>query len=77
MKGKPKYNFGDKVSFSVGEETYNGTIYIIDSYGTWEDPSDVSYDIMVEVPKFVTEHNPKGECLYKHIREDYVSSYIG
>lgn len=34
-------------------------IYIIDKYGTFEDNSDVSYDILVK------EEN----CLYKHINE--------
>lgn len=37
-------------------------IEIIDAFGTFEDNSDVSYDIMV------AEEN----CLYKHIREDFI-----
>ena len=38
-----------------------GTIEIIDTYGTWADPSDVSYDIL-----------GTNDCLYKHIKEDYI-----
>lgn len=61
MRGKPKYKIGDKVRFECNGELVSGSIYIVDSYGTWEDPSDVSYDIMSDQ-----------ECLYKHIREDYI-----
>lgn len=68
MKGKPKFNYGDKVQFTLENEgTFTGTIYIIDAYGTWDDPSDVSYDIMVD------EYGPKKEeCLFKHITEKLV-----
>lgn len=59
MIGKPKYNVGDNVSFMLQDEKKNGDIYIIDKYGTFEDNSDVSYDILVK------EEN----CLYKHINE--------
>lgn len=64
MLGKPKFKRGDKVSFKLEDTTYDGYIYIIDAYGTFEDDSDVSYDIMVENwgPK-------KEECLFKHIPE--------
>ena len=62
MKGKPKFKIGDLISFDWGKnERKTGHVYIIDKYGTFEDPSDVSYDI------FVKEDN----CLYKHIREDF------
>ena len=71
MKGKPKYKLGDKVQFTLENEgTFHGYVYIIDEYGTWDDPSDVSYDIMVE------DWGPKKEeCLFKHITEKLVSSY--
>lgn len=72
MKGKPKYKYGDKVKISLGEELVEGTIYIIDAYGTFEDPSDVSYDIMVESDRYKSEGNPEGKCLAKHIQEKYV-----
>ena len=68
MIGHPKYNYGDKVKFTLDNITYSGTIYIIDRFGTFEDNSDVSYDIMVE------DWGPKHkECLFKHITEKLVS----
>ena len=70
MLGKPKYNFNDKVKFSLkykGEEyTLIGTIDIIDKFGTFEDDSDVSYDIMVNDGDMPITY----PCLFKHIRED-------
>jgi hypothetical protein len=68
MLGKPKYNYGDVVKFScydLGEK--EGIIAIIDRYGTWGDPSDVSYDIL----------NKKENMLYKHCNEKYVIEKIG
>jgi hypothetical protein len=62
MRGNPKYKFGDQVKFKLKEETISGTVYIVDQYGTFEDDSDVSYDILND------DHN----CLYKHIREDKI-----
>ena len=68
MKGKPKYNIGDKVQFTLEEGIFYGEVYIVDAYGTWDNPNDVSYDIMVNNwgPK-------KEECLFKHITESLVS----
>lgn len=68
MKGKPKYSIGDKVQFTLEEGTFYGEVYIVDAYGTWDDPNDVSYDILVNNwgPK-------KEECLFKHITESLVS----
>jgi hypothetical protein len=68
MKGKPKFKIGDKVQFTLDNETFYGEVYIVDAYGTWDDPNDVSYDIMVNNwgPK-------KEECLFKHITEKLVS----
>lgn len=68
MKGKPKFKHGDKVQFKLNNESYTGNIYIIDEYGTWDDPSDVSYDIMVD------DYNG-AHCLFKHITEKLVSKY--
>ena len=45
-----------------------GSVYIVDKYGTFEDESDVSYDIMVEESPL---HN-NTPCLFKHLREDRV-----
>lgn len=64
MIGKPKYKIGDKVSFKLEDTTYTGYVHIVDAYGTFDNSSDVSYDIMVE------NWGPKKEkCLFKHINE--------
>lgn len=62
MKGNPKYQYGNLVKFELNGEIKEGTIYIIDKYGTFEDDSDVSYDILVG----------NENCLYKHINEKYI-----
>ena len=61
MVGEPKYKIGQFVRFEFDGEIMEGTIEIIDTYGTWADPSDVSYDIL-----------GMNDCLYKHIREDCI-----
>lgn len=65
MIGKPKYKLGDRVKFDIDGRRYHGNIYIIDAYGTFEDESDVSYDIMVD--DWGDYYNE--ECLFKHINE--------
>ena len=65
MKGNPKFKYEEKVKFKFNDEIKEGTIYIIDRYGTWDNPSDVSYDI-------ISTYNGK-ECLFKHITEKLVS----
>lgn len=67
MKGYPLYNIGDTVSFILDETLVVGEIAIIDKFGTFEDNTDVSYDIF----------NEKDNCLYKHIREDKILPYNG
>lgn len=62
MLGKPKYKEGTMVKFIIGDELKTGYIFVVDKYGTFADPSDVSYDIMVE----------SENMLYKHIQEKYV-----
>lgn len=62
MKGKPKYKLNDTVEFKVRDEILQGYIFIIDKYGTFDNPTDVSYDIMVE----------SKNCLYKHVTEKLV-----
>ena len=62
MKGHPKYQYGNLVKFKLNGEIKEGTVYIIDKYGTFEDDSDVSYDILVG----------NENCLYKHINEKYI-----
>lgn len=70
MKGKPKYKIGDKVSFRFNNEKLSGTVFIVDAYGTFEDPTDVSYDIMVDDDNIDNTYN---KCLYKHINEKLVT----
>ena len=71
MLGKPKYTYDDKVKFKIKRDNKEyeliGTIEIIDKYGTFEDNSDVSYDIMVD--KCPWNNEP---CLFKHFREDRI-----
>lgn len=64
MIGKPKYKYGDKVRIKLNDRTLEGTIEIIDRFGTFFDKSNVHYDIMCE-----TEDGP---LLVKHAREDEV-----
>lgn len=65
MLGKPKYTRGLNVEFYLEGKRYKGDIYIIDSYGTFEDDSNVSYDVMVNN---YGENNDQ-ECLFKHLNE--------
>lgn len=59
MVGNPKYKIGDNVSFTLEKEIKQGEIYVVDKYGTFEDDSDVSYDIFVK----------NDNVLYKHVKE--------
>ena len=68
MLGNPKYTYGDVVKFTANDKKIReGIIAIIDTWGTFEDNSDVSYDIM----------NKEERILYKHFREDYIVEKIG
>lgn len=62
MIGHPKYKREDIVSFKFKDKVKTGTVYIVDSYGTFEQNEEPSYDILVE-----TENT-----LYKHVRESLV-----
>ena len=79
MKGHPKFNCKDIVKFKLQDKEYIGEIWIVDKYGTWDDPSDVSYDILVEDAfKEGDEHYKPGKdnsCLFKHITERLVEKY--
>lgn len=59
MTHKPKHKYGDLVQFEFNGKVKNGTISIIDAYGTFYDKKNVYYDVMVE----------DDNCLYKHICE--------
>lgn len=66
MKGKPKFEYGDLVDFQLTKtDSVTGTIYIVDKFGTFDYPYDVSYDIMSEDKK----------VLYKHIPEKDVKAH--
>lgn len=68
MIGKPKFKYGDIVEFNYNNEKIVGTIEIIDSYGTFFDESDVSYDIMCG--------NYKGKPMFfKHVKERMVKKH--
>lgn len=71
--GNPKFKYGDVVGFylkpykETKEKFFIGTIDIIDSYGTFEQSIEPSYDVMVE------NYNETNErCLIKHIRESHL-----
>lgn len=66
MLGRPKYRLGDVVNFECGDCKDSGVVAIIDSYGTFFDDSDVSYDIL----------NKDKNLLYKHVNEKYVLEKI-
>ena len=62
--GKPKYQRGERVSFTINGQTKQGVVAVVDSHGTFEQDLEPSYDILVK------EEN----TLYKHIRETFVAS---
>ena len=76
MLGKPKYNCKDIVKFKLEDKEYIGEVWIVDKYGTWDDPSDVSYDILVKdaFKEGDEYYKPYGnnDCLFKHISERLV-----
>ena len=69
MLGKPKYDYNDIVKFKIRmfegtpEREVEGSIAIIDRYGTFEQNEEVSYDV------YSTEDN----ILYKHIPESQLT----
>lgn len=60
MIGNPKYKYCDNVVFTIGNVKRDGVVWIVDKYGTFDDDSNVCYDIFVE----------NENTLYKHINED-------
>lgn len=67
MIGKPKYKLGDIVKFKLEDEIKEGVVAIVDAYGTFSNPNDVSYDILVE----------KENILYKHFEEKTIIEKTG
>lgn len=66
MIGKPKYKIEDNVAFVFKGREISGVIYIVDSYGTFEQNEEPSYDI----------YSPLENCLFKHVRESSVLGKI-
>jgi hypothetical protein len=68
MKGKPIFELDDRVEFDIKENdqvfTLEGFVYTVDANGTFFNPGEPHYDIMVEKSHFSGE-----KCLYKHISE--------
>lgn len=76
---KAKYKVGDKVRFShptmvswggevIREEgVMDGTVEIVDAYGTFEQHEEPSYDI----------YNKENNVLFKHCRESTIVEYLG
>lgn len=67
MLGKPRYNYMDEVVFELENDhgvkvAKRGKVYIIDAYGTFENNTEPSYDVLVE------DEN----VLYKHIGESCI-----
>ena len=67
MLGQPKYRYGDIVRFDFDGKEKTGMVAIVDRWGTFENNTDVSYDIL----------NKEEKMLYKHIPEKYVIEKIG
>ena len=61
MKGNPLYQEGDVVRFVIANRPLIGTINMVYEWGTWEDASDVQYDIIVAHENTLYQHIP--ECL--------------
>lgn len=59
----PIYKYGDFVRFLCNGEILEGTIRIVDSYGTMEQNEEPSYDIEV---------GGEENILYKHIPESQI-----
>lgn len=62
MLGKPKYHYGDVVTFKISDQIKTGLIKIVDAYGTFSQTEEPSYDVMIK----------EDNCLYKHIRESNI-----
>lgn len=71
MLGKPKFTIDDVVRFRIADRTVIGTIFVVDKYGSWEDASDVSYDIMVTSENTLYKHIPECLILSKMSDEKY------
>lgn len=64
MIGYPRYDYGDKVKFKFAGKDYEGTVEIVDAFGTFEQNDEPSYDILGVYEGETT--------LFKHIRESRI-----
>ena len=65
MIGNPKYKCGDKVRFTIKEGTFEGYVRIVDEWGTFENDTEPSYNILVEDFK-------GGQCIFSHVAEHLI-----
>lgn len=65
MRGKPKFKVGDVVRFKCQDKVKVGTIEIVDRWGTFDIPIDVSYDIMVESENMFYKHFTEQDIISK------------
>lgn len=64
--GRPLYMRGETVRFLWNDsEEKHGTVEIVDSYGTFEQSEEPSYDV------HVTDENGR-TALYKHVRQSWI-----
>jgi len=72
---RPKFKQDDLVTFKTTwtdgtEKVITGKVAIVDTYGTFEQNEEPSYDIMAELEP----GNEKSRCLFKHIRESGITA---
>ena len=69
---KPKYKLNDTVKFTLDGRQHLGNVYIIDANGTFDNPEVPSYDILAKERLYISQINPEGRILYKHIPETLI-----
>ena len=69
---KPKYKLNDSVKFTLDGKQHLGNVYIIDADGTFDSPGVPSYDILAKERLYISQINPEGRILYKHIPETLI-----
>lgn len=69
---KPKYKLNDPVKFTLDGKQHLGNVYIIDANGTFDNPGVPSYDILAKECLYISQINPEGRILYKHIPETLI-----
>lgn len=69
---KPKYKLNDTVKFTLDGKQHLGNVYIIDADGTFDSPGVPSYDILAKERLYISQINPEGRILYKHIPETLI-----